>query len=618
MSTLVTDNIKPINGTSKKVEDLLTEGELALFGGVTSFSDFIEMSEESHKNGDTVILLSFFDEYKGVPAIYVYNDSVSKSDHNGRGIVSPTVPPLSQQDKGVIGFFQGNGDTGGTGAFVRVKSLKEGETIPDERGYYELYYPNFPMGDQFHEKHDGFVYNGQAVHPDCIRIKGGFGPQEFEYWLALTGWIEFDDYTENPMVFASHDGLRWEIPAGATNPLEEYTGAGGYYSDVDILYAEGSLKVYYRETPGVPADDSEILLKTSTDGVNWNSAETVTGMPTDGNKSRISPAFTYEDGTYFCWILTVEDGPVARLTSQDGINFSGRQDVTLIDEPSEGNLWHLNVNKVPEGHAMVTVQSPYPSEIRFWMSYDGGLTFEYVNTILERENIDRESYFYRSALVFNDDFSGAGMYLTQGTGGIGGNFKIAYAELVFDDDGKLLPIRRSGDKQVTRDTIVAPSAYIENLHVGRVFGGNPYVLLGYRKNQEGGPTTFENGVEFDYLAKDPAGITRTPIGENYSGQEPISKVEVPEGYFEVKATFQLGLKDIAGEQVTSGVQVNGDSSVRYGLPSVTVSNQDNVNANGHGSWTPVVPGDKISLDVIIGGSSNVTLNDSTWLSLEFR
>ena len=77
----------------------------------------------------------------------------------------------------------------------------------------------------------------EMVEPDVVRVPGGF--RGFEYWMAVNPYPSGDDIEENASIYASHDGLAWETPAGLVNPvIPRPAGEVRHNSDPDLVYLE--------------------------------------------------------------------------------------------------------------------------------------------------------------------------------------------------------------------------------------------------------------------------------------------------------------------------------------------------------------------------------------------
>ena len=79
-----------------------------------------------------------------------------------------------------------------------------------------------------------YEHSGQAVHPDVVRFAVAW--QGWEYWMAMTPFPKGKEAFENPSILVSHDGLRWQVPTGLSNPLAQTPERKGYNSDPDLSY----------------------------------------------------------------------------------------------------------------------------------------------------------------------------------------------------------------------------------------------------------------------------------------------------------------------------------------------------------------------------------------------
>lgn len=191
-----------------------------------------------------------------------------------------------------------------------------------------------------------FEGSGQVVHPDVVSTPRGWGARRRH--LAVTPYPFGNAQRENPSVFEGDDGERWEIPAGATNPVALPT-AGSYLSDPDQLWVAGSreLWLYYRQ---VTATDNVILLTRSADGARWSPALEVMRAP---GQQIVSPSIVRRGARE--WLMwSVNAGTVgcraAKTTlelrrSEDGVAWSAPVAVPLV-QPGY-SVWHIDVEWVP-------------------------------------------------------------------------------------------------------------------------------------------------------------------------------------------------------------------------------------------------------------------------------
>jgi hypothetical protein len=99
------------------------------------------------------------------------------------------------------------------------------------------------------------TYDGsdQVVHPSIIDFQNEYGIDEwsgYRYWMVLTPYPFGQDQYENPSLYASHDGFKWDVPQNITNPLDKGRGGldMGFLSDPEMIYNPDTnqIWVYYR------------------------------------------------------------------------------------------------------------------------------------------------------------------------------------------------------------------------------------------------------------------------------------------------------------------------------------------------------------------------------------
>ena len=142
--------------------------------------------------------------------------------------------------------------------------------------------------------------SGNAVHPDVIDFHN-LGRQSwggYRYWMAHTPYPGSLAVHENPAILASHDGINWELPPGARDPL--WPNEGLWNSDTDLVYDPDSdeLVVIWRKRDFLP------WTLRSPDGIDWPEVATpVTWTPIPSQA--VSPAVVREpDGTWSMWCVS--------------------------------------------------------------------------------------------------------------------------------------------------------------------------------------------------------------------------------------------------------------------------------------------------------------------------
>lgn len=189
--------------------------------------------------------------------------------------------------------------------------------------------------------------SGQVVHPDVVSTPRSWGARRRH--LAITPYPYGRAERENPSVFEGDDGVGWEIPSGASNPVA-LPPVGSYLSDPDQLWVPESreLWLYYRQ---VTATENVILLTRSSDGVRWSPmAIEVARAP---NHVLVSPSVVRRGPRdWLMWSVNAESVGcrAARTTvelrrSGDGVAWSAPVTVPLV-QPGY-SVWHIDVEWLP-------------------------------------------------------------------------------------------------------------------------------------------------------------------------------------------------------------------------------------------------------------------------------
>lgn len=198
---------------------------------------------------------------------------------------------------------------------------------------------------------DGRNWHGstnQVTHPSVLYFSNGWNGWKF--WMGYTPYPIGEIRRENPCVAVSNDGVKWEVPDGLTNPLVGPPGPlseGGYNSDTHILLNPDTslMEIWYRSVTA-KGTIKTIYRQTSTDGINWNTPET---MWTSDTVDILSPSIVYEDGKYRMW--GQRDFYIIMFESTDGFNW------TQLDNPKSNGAdihsWHPWVSKIGSTYYML-------------------------------------------------------------------------------------------------------------------------------------------------------------------------------------------------------------------------------------------------------------------------
>jgi hypothetical protein len=223
--------------------------------------------------------------------------------------------------------------------------------------------------------------SGQACHPDVAYAAEGFGSEGWTYWMACTPYPYGEAAYENPEVFASFDGVNWIVPPGLTNPVVSPPGArNDHNSDPDILFFQGELWLYYRETlRSKTPNENRILLTRSKDGALWSPRAQV--LRDVSGREILSPAVIHDGHQFVMWTVEVIDGTchIVRRFSRDGVGW----DVPITGIVSGLELprhaWHIDVIQERDRLSALIVScvglGGAKSRLHYGYSLDGGLNW---------------------------------------------------------------------------------------------------------------------------------------------------------------------------------------------------------------------------------------------------
>jgi hypothetical protein len=302
--------------------------------------------------------------------------------------------------------------------------------------------------------------SGELVHPDAVVFPRRW--QGRRYWVAGTPYPTGNPAFENPSIYHGFTSREMSVPAGVTNPLA-MPSAASYLSDPDLLYdpVRDELRLYYRHTTG---SSDQILLITSTNGVQWSSAQLVL---TAGRYSLISPAIVRESATSWrmwtvnataqgCYSLPTELA-LQQRRSADGITWSEPELVNL--RVPRRVAWHWDVQYVaPKGEYWALVAA-YPegttcskTAVFFARSPDGTDWTVYPTPLLGAGEFDPlHDLVYRSSFHYHEASDAVSVWFSGARLGNGGfHFAVAsarypYAELLRRVSGASAPtLARAG------------------------------------------------------------------------------------------------------------------------------------------------------------------------------
>lgn len=149
------------------------------------------------------------------------------------------------------------------------------------------------------------ITNSGIAHPSIVYIPNGFNG--YKYWMAMTpyfGKIALEKNPaefENPHIFASNNGIDWVDISNGPLDRPSCIGVNSYWSDVNLLYENNELILYYRGCffeynyfNDNKSHSRAIVARTSSDGVNWSDKKLVYSTDSNGannNSLLLSPSF---------------------------------------------------------------------------------------------------------------------------------------------------------------------------------------------------------------------------------------------------------------------------------------------------------------------------------------
>ena len=212
--------------------------------------------------------------------------------------------------------------------------------------------------------------SGQACHPSVAYSAEGIGG--FRYWMANTPYANRSHKLENPEVFASHDGIFWQVPPRSRNPLVPPPPGDDrhYHSDPCLLIHDRRLLLYYRTSNEEASPRRDWLsLMTSEDGSSWTAPREIL---TSSGALLLCPCVRVLGGEYRMWTVEHEPGAallsVAQRKSADGIRWSPAEKARLDWPGPPLEPWHIDVVETGGGQLamMFSAREPGRSGTQRW------------------------------------------------------------------------------------------------------------------------------------------------------------------------------------------------------------------------------------------------------------
>ena len=239
------------------------------------------------------------------------------------------------------------------GTAKALKSDNSGNIYTENLGNKSL----FPVGKM--EKMRLVTPDGtenEAVHFTTANAYIPRGLSGYKHWGAFTPFYKIEghtnDYTENPCIMASNDGVNWTVPDGVTNPLFG-PPTEGYYADTSLVWDGAKLYLFWQHYgTGASGTISETFRSESTDGIHWSSPIQI--RKSSNGLSVGEVFFKMNDN---CWIAF--DRHFDRYYSSDGINFGDAHRTTSNLVRTIGMPYHVGIFNDGMRFHFLTSMSPY-------------------------------------------------------------------------------------------------------------------------------------------------------------------------------------------------------------------------------------------------------------------
>lgn len=246
--------------------------------------------------------------------------------------------------------------------------------------------------------------SGLTVHPDVIDFWTMHGIRRwngYRFWMGHTPYPASQYSYENPSILASNDGVNWELPPGAPNPIYPRPSTQ-WNSDTDLVYDGTDLWMFFRTSGSIQ------VVARSHDGVTWPpSATPLTGWESVAGIHHVSPAVVrMGDGSWAMWTLSSRILYRWTAAAPEG-PWSGPVACTGLG----ATAWHIDVTRIG-GTLLMFVDHGREDEaqsldgVRAAVSHDGGITWtERPTPLLElnRTGAWDRGGFYRGTLQPHED-----------------------------------------------------------------------------------------------------------------------------------------------------------------------------------------------------------------------
>ena len=222
---------------------------------------------------------------------------------------------------------------------------------------------------------------GQICHPDVTYVKNGFGSGHWCYWMVCTPYPSDNRKQENPEIFASYDGITWEVPGEVKNPIVKSSiNIQDHNSDPDMVFYAEKFWLFFREVQyGKKSCINRVLMTQSSDCINWSiPAE---ALCSKNNTEILSPAIICRENCFLMWTIEKEKGKfrIARRESRNGLEWDVPSMGNVIGLDPERHLWHIDVIEEKERLSALVVTSEgnggFKARLHYGYSIDDGYSW---------------------------------------------------------------------------------------------------------------------------------------------------------------------------------------------------------------------------------------------------
>lgn len=242
--------------------------------------------------------------------------------------------------------------------------------------------------------------NTQNIHPKVLYFANGFSGHK--YWMAYTPYPITQDAYENPCIAWSDDGYSWFDVS--SNPIDDPSGVG-YNSDTHLVYNSSTarLECWYRYVSTDTPIQERIYRRTSTNGVQWGSAELIYTDATGTYNKLLSPTIILSGSTYQIWVVDAASNCITYYTapSTDITNWTKVRDITLTYS-ADGltyKPWHMDMIVNSDNKYVLCMMAQCGSVWSvFLATSDDNITYNTPYPVILGSN-DWDKKMYRSSIV---------------------------------------------------------------------------------------------------------------------------------------------------------------------------------------------------------------------------